>query len=157
MNHNETYIHNPNYDHRDYQTDLSASTVLLKYLDKYPKPKPNIMYNERQLEMNNYYIMKYKSESYILKLIIFFCGLALIGCLFFFKGFISETLYIMYLGIIISVGIITIIYNIYDLLYRDNRRFDEYDYGYMSLTGTDMSGNTTDNSTNDDSNKFKCV
>lgn len=157
MNHNETYIDNPNYDERDYQTDLSASTVLLKYLDKYPKPSPNNIYNERQLEMNNYYIMKYKSESYILKLIIFFCGLSLIGCLFFFKGFISETLYIMYLGIIISVGIITIIYNIYDLLYRDNRRFDEYDYGYMSLIGTDMSGNKTDNSTNDDSNKFKCV
>jgi uncharacterized membrane protein len=158
MNQKQTYIDNPNYDNQNYQTDLSASTVLLKYLDKYPKPTHNIIYNERQLEINNYYIMKYKSESYILRLIILFCGLALIGCLFFFKGFISETLYITYLGIIISVGIITILYNVYDLLYRDNRRFDEYDYGYMSLIGTDMSSpQTKDNSTNNDSDKIKCV
>lgn len=155
MNQTHSYIDNPNYDNSDYQTDLSASTVLLKYLDKYPKPKPNIIYNERQLEINNYYIMKYKSESYILKLIIFFCGLALIGCLFFYKGFIGETLYITYLGIIISVGIITIIYNVYDLIFRDNQRFDEYDYGYMSLA-IDVSGNKVDNS-NDDSDEIKCV
>lgn len=155
---NQTYIDNPNYDQSIYQTDLSASTVLLKYIDKYPKPKHNIVYNDRQLEINNYYIMKYKSESYILQLIIFFCGLALIGCLFFFKGFISETLYLIYLGIIISAGIITILYNISDLLYRDKRRFDEYDHGYMSLIGEDMSVSTTNNnSTNDDSNKNKCV
>jgi hypothetical protein len=62
--------------------------------------------------------------------------------LFFLKGFIGETLYIIYLGIIISIGIITIGYNIYNLLYRDNIRFDEYDYGYMSEIGTDISGNT---------------
>ena len=154
---NQTYIDNPNYDEQYYQTDLSASTVLLKYLDRYPKPKPNIIYNERQLEINNYYIMKYKSESYILRIIIFFCGLALIGCLFFFKGLIGETLYITYLGIIISVGIITILYNVYDLMYRDNRHFEEYDYGYMSLIGSDMSGNTIDNSATDDSDKIKCV
>lgn len=158
MTQTQTYIDNPKYDETDYHTDLSASTALLKYLDKYPKPKHDIVYNERQLEINNYYIMKYKSESYIFRLIIFFCGLALIGCLFFYKGFISEILYIIYLGIIISVGIITIIYNVYDLIYRDKRRFDEYDYGYMSLIGTDVSGNTVDNSTNDnDSDKIKCV
>lgn len=153
---NQTYIDNPNYDQSIHQTDLSASTVLLKYVDKYPKPKHNIVYNDRQLEINNYYIMKYKSESYILQLIIFFCGLALIGCLFFFKGFIGETLYLIYLGIIISAGIITILYNIFDLLYRDKRRFDEYDHGYMSLIGSDMSGNKLDNSSNDN-DKIKCV
>lgn len=155
---NKTYIDDPKYDQSDNQIDLSASTVLLKYLDKYPKPKHDIIYDERQIEINNYYIMKYKSESYIFKLIIFFCGLALIGCLFFSKGFISETLYIIYLGIIISVGIITIIYNVYDLLYRDKRRFDEYDYGYMSLIGSDMAVPTTkDESINNDSDKIKCV
>jgi hypothetical protein len=153
----QTYIDNPNYDKDNYQTDISASTVLLKYLDKYPQPKPNIIYNERQLEINNYYIMKYKSESYILRLIIFFCGLSLVGCLFFFKGFIGETLYITYLGIIISVGIITIIYNVYDLFYRDKRRFEEYDYGYMNLIDSDVSGNKDDKSANDDSDKIKCV
>jgi len=130
----------------NYSSDLNNSYLLLKYLNKSKrdpdKEHPNIIYNERQIDVNKYYIMKYQSESYILKLIIFFCGLALIGSLFFFKGFIGETLYIIYLGIIISIGIITIGYNIYNLLYRDNIRFDEYDYGYMSEIGTDIYGNT---------------
>jgi hypothetical protein len=82
--------------------------------------------------------MKYQSETYILKLIIFFCGLALIGALIFLKGFINESIYILYLGIIISVAIITIAYNIYNLIYRDNTRFDETDFGYMQKPGTDV-------------------
>jgi hypothetical protein len=98
----------------------------------------NDIYNKKLLDVNNYYILKYKSESHILKLIIFFCGLALIGCLFFLKGFIGETLYIIYLGFIITIGLFYIIYNIYDLIYRDNQRFDEYDYGYMQKPGTDL-------------------
>jgi len=130
----------------NYSSDLNNSYALLKYLNKSQRDpdesQPNIIYNERQIDVNKYYIMKYQSESYILKLIIFFCGLALLGCLFFLKGLIGETLYIIYLGIIISIGIITICYNMYNLLYRDNMRFDEYDYGYMSNIGNDISGNT---------------
>jgi hypothetical protein len=99
---------------------------------------PNVNYNKKLLDVNNYYILKYKSESHILKIIIFFCGLALIGCLFFLKGFIGETLYIIYLGFIITIGLFYVIYNIYDLKYRDNQRFDEYDYGYMQKPGTDL-------------------
>jgi len=129
----------------NYSNDLNNSYALLKYLNKSQRDpdeaQPNIIYNERQIGVNKYYIMKYQSESYILKLIIFFCGLALIGCLFFLKGLISETLHIIYLGIIITIGLITILYNVYNLLYRDNIRFDEYDYGYMSSIGDDLSGN----------------
>ena len=147
----------------NYSNDLNNSYSLLKYLNKYQrdpdKEHPNLIYSERQIGVNKYYIMKYQSESYILKLIIFFCGLALIGSLFFLKGFIGETLYIIYLGIIISIGIITIGYTIYNLLYRDNIRFDENDYGYMpdvsGNTGIDVSGNSgnTGNTGNDEENK----
>lgn len=148
----------------NYTTDLSASLFLLKYLDKYHDKPKNLTYDKRQVDINKYYIMKYKSESYILKLIIFFCGLALIGCLFFFKGLISETLYIVYLGFIITIGIIMVVYNIYLLKYRDNQRFDEYDYGYMQRPGTDV-GNliikNADNSSSDSdktiNSKEKCI
>jgi hypothetical protein len=98
----------------------------------------NHIYNQKLLDVNNYYILKYKSESNILKLIIFFCGLALIGCFFFLKGLIGEALYIIYLGFIITICAVYIIYNIYDLKYRDNQRFDEYEYGYMKEPGTDV-------------------
>ena len=104
------------------------------------EPNKNHIYNQKLLDVNNYYILKYKSESNILKLIIYFCGLALIGCFFFLKGFIGEALYIIYLGFIISIGVVYVIYNIYDLKYRDNQRFDEYEYGYMKEPGTDMLG-----------------
>ncbi len=132
----------------------------------YPKKEPNKnhIYNQKLLDVNNYYILKYKSESNILKLIIFFCGLALIGCVFFLKGLIGEALYIIYLGFIITIGVFHVIYNIYDLKYRDNQRFDEYEYGYMNEPGTDLSGSyITVNTTNDDEldrkedKKNKCI
>ena len=134
------------------------------YQNPTKEPSKNHIYNQKLLDVNNYYILKYKSESNILKLIIFFCGLALIGCVFFLKGLIGETLYIIYLGFIISIGVVYVIYNIYDLKYRDNQRFDEYDYGYMDEPGTDLSGiNVSDIKTNDDEldtkndKKNKCI
>jgi uncharacterized membrane protein len=141
----------------NYTNDLNASHRLLKYMNSYHHKKDNNIYNDKQVEVNTYYIMKYQSESYILKLIIFFCGLALIGCLFYFKGFISETMYIIYLGIIISVGIITIIYNIYNLLYRDKRIFDEYDYAYRQEPGTDISGSEIEDKDTNTENENKCI
>ena len=135
LNHAQQYSNNVNVD-KNYKNDLYLSTGLLKYLDSHTsKPIPNNIYSERQIDINKYYIMKYQSETHILKLIIFFCGLALVGCLFFFKGFIGESLYIIYLGVVITVAFIIIIYNIYILIYRDNRRFDEHDFGYMTSSG----------------------
>jgi len=134
------------------------------YQNSTKEQNKNHIYNQKLLDVNNYYILKYKSESNILKLIIFFCGLALIGCVFFLKGLIGEALYIIYLGFIISIGVVYVIYNIYDLKYRDNQRFDEYEYGYMKEPGTDLSGiNVSDIKTNDDDldtendEKNKCI
>ena len=122
------------------------------------RPNENHIYNQKLLDVNNYYILKYKSESNILKLIIFFCGLALIGCLFFLKGFIGESLYIIYLGIVIGLGSIVVIYNIYKLIYRSNTKFDENEYGYMQTLGGDLSDNMIDISFNiDTDNEIKCV
>lgn len=122
--------------------------------------KKNI-HDEKELEVNNYYILKYKSESDILKSIIFFCGLSLIGCFFFLKGLIGETLYIIYLGCIITFGMIYIIYNMYNLKYRDNQKFDEYDYRYTQNTGTDIKPiekEKIDEDLNiDDDKKNKCI
>lgn len=135
LNDAQQYSNNVNVN-KNYKNDLYISTGLLKYLDSYKsKPTPNNVYNERYIDANKYYIMKYQSETHILKLIIFFCGLALIGSFFFLKGLISQSLYIVYLGFIISIAIIVIIYNIYLLIYRDTRRFDEYDFGYMATPG----------------------
>ena len=155
-------IDEPNYINSNYSLDISQSYNSLKYLNSYKKKPGNEIYNERHIDVNNYYIMKYQSESYILKLIIFFCGLSLLGCLFYLKGLIGETLYIIYLGFIISIGIIMVIYSIYKLIYRDYYYFDETNFNYMSYPGTDISGQDmkkNEKKSNSDINtsKNKCV
>jgi hypothetical protein len=156
-------IDDPNYTNSDSLEDIQKADIALKYVNTYKQKPGNEIYNERHVDVNKYYIMKYQSESYILKLIIFFCGLALIGCLFYLKGLIGETLYIIYLGIIISIGMITVIYNIYKLVYRDYYYFDEINYGHMGYPGTDISGqDMTQNKkkksdSNVNSSKNKCV
>jgi hypothetical protein len=155
-------IDDPNYTNSDEFRDMMGGVSALRYLNSYKQKPGNEIYNKRHIDSNKYYIMKYQSESYILKLIIFFCGLALIGCLFYLKGLIGETLYISYLGIIISIGIIAVIYNIYKLIYRDYYYFDETNYDYMRYPGTDISGgdmtsNEKSNSSTVNSSKNKCV
>jgi len=140
-NYLQQYVNNININ-SNYNYDIGLSGGFLKYLNSYKSDpnanNPNSNYKQRHIDVNKYYIMKYQSESYILKLIIFFCGLSLVGAFFFLKGFINESLYIVYLGIIISIAMITIAYNIYKLIYRDNTRFDETDFGYMKDPGTDV-------------------
>ena len=150
-------IDDPNYINSNYSLDISQSYNSLKYLNSYKQKLGNEIYNERHIDVNKYYIMKYQSESYILKLIIFFCGLSLLGCLFYLKGLIGETLYIIYLGIIISIGIITIIYSIYKLIYRDYYYFDETNYDYMPYPGTDISGQDIENKSSVKTSKNKCI
>lgn len=133
-------IDDPKYTTSSSFDDTGKGIVLMQYMNSYKQKPVNEIYNDRHIDVNKYYIMKYQSESYILKLIIFFCGLSLIGCLFYLKGLIGETLYIIYLGIIMSIGIILVIYNIYKLIYRDYYYFDETNYDYMQHPGTDISG-----------------
>lgn len=127
---------------KNYEKDAKFSSEVLAHMNEIQRhDKKKIVqkqYKNRQVEINNYYIMKYNSESYIFKLIIFFCGLALIGCLFHLKGYIDDTLYAVYLGIILSVATITIIYNIFLLFFISKRYFDESDYGNLYNIGTDM-------------------
>jgi len=159
-NYLDQYVNNKTIN-RNYNYDIGVSQGFLKYLNSYKSDpnanNPNSAYKQRHIDVNNYYIMKYQSESYILKLIIFFCGLSLIGALFFLKGFINESLYILYLGTIISIGMITIAYNIYKLIYRDNVRFDETDFGYMQNPGTDISYADVEIDVNQNEIDEKCV
>jgi len=152
----------------NYKKDINYSTYLINYLNNI-KNKQNSRkqpYNEanekRKLEINNYYILKYKKESDILKELIFFCGLALIGCIVFMKGFISESFYIIYLASIFVIGFIKILYSIYNLYSRDNINFDETDFSYSSIAGTDISNNIINTDTDKDNtivtnDDYKCI
>ena len=134
----------------NYQNDITMSNYFLTKLNIIKTKKntliqPNNEDNDkRQIEINNYYILKYKKEGDILKTLIFFCALALIGSLFSIKGLISETVYIIYLSSIFSIGLMIILFSTYNLYSRDNINFDETDFSYSSVAGTDMSYNTID-------------
>jgi len=138
---------NPNFsaEKDNYSTDITTSTNFTKLVTSLQMDHSyNLFNDERQIQINNYYILKYQAESNVLKQIIFFCGLAIIGCLFFMNGLISESVYVLYLGIIIGIGCIYVSYSIYKLMFRDKIRYNEYDFGdmYDPGKGTDLSYNT---------------
>jgi len=133
----------------NYNNDITNSNVFMSYLNNNKKllNNDNSANNIRQIEINNYYTSKYNSESNILKNVVMFCCLALVGSLFFLKGVISESLYIVYLGILLFIGFITVVYGIYNLYFRDNIKFDEYDFQFMKAPGNDMPSQKVDEPT----------
>jgi hypothetical protein len=133
-NHNSQY-NNFSNEMINYNNDIRYSSILLQYLNKNTLNDND----KRQMEINNYYISKYNNESNILKQIIFFCCMALVGSLFFLNGLISESLYIVYVSLIIFIGCMNVFYSIYNLYLRDNIVFDEYEYKFMNAPGKDMS------------------
>jgi hypothetical protein len=147
-------------ENTNYKKDIDYSTYLIDVINDIQIKKNSLKqpYNEenekRQLQINNFYILKYKKESDILKQLIFFCGLALLGCIVFMKGFISEPFYIIYLAIIFVIGLLKILFSIYNLYARDNIIFDETDYSYSSIAGRDLY-NISDTSIKIDKDKDK--
>ena len=137
-----------------YDGDVRMSTMMLQYLNNNKlEDIDNSLNDMRQIDINNYYTSKYNKESNILKQIIFYCCLALVGSLFFLKGLITETLYIIYLAIIICIGFSAVLYSLYDLYMRDSIVFDEYDYPYMKAPGSDISDNSVEIKDTVDPNK----
>jgi len=133
---NITKYNNFSKEMKNYNGDIKMSGMMLKYFNNNKlEDIDNSLNDMRQIETNNYYTSKYNKESYILKQIIFYCCLALVGSLFFLKGFITETVYIIYLAIIIFIGFSAVIYSLYDLYMRDNIIFDEYDYPHLNSPG----------------------
>ena len=107
----------------------------------------NNIYNnqERLIQIDKYYLLKYKAQSDILKTIIFFCFLGLVGAVLYNKNLISSSIYNIYLGSIFALLIILISKNTYNIFLRDNINFDEYDYGFLykpPATALTMNKNT---------------
>jgi hypothetical protein len=148
LNPTDANYSNLNAEKKNYLKDIHVSTELTNILT-YDKNRENSLKNsnpiheERQLQINRYYILKYQAQSNVFKLIIFFCGLAIIGCLFYMKGFIGQGVYIFYLGIILVIGFLSITYSIYNLFFRDTIHYDESDFGLMSAPGNGLDMTTT--------------
>ena len=122
-------------------SDISYSTLVAKQLYAFengPVKQDIITNQQRLIKIDRFYIDKYKAQTTILKQIIFFCCLGLIGAIFYNKQIISLDVFNFYLIVLFSVLLYYTGYGLYDIYSRDNQNFDEYDFGTL----TDMSMNS---------------
>jgi len=130
--------------------DIGASTAVAKQLYAFEHGAYNqdILKNqERLIKIDRFYISKYIAQTNILKQIIFFCCLALLGAIFYKRQLISLTVFHFYLVVVFSVMLFYTGVSFYDIYSRDSQNFDEYDFGART-SGEDVSMNKT-NSTFD--------
>jgi hypothetical protein len=85
----------------------------------------------RMVQINTYYGQRYEAQSNLMKIIILFCLPVLILFIIKKKGFIPETISNYLIGIIIAVGAIVILRNVWDILTRSNMDFNSYNWDYQ--------------------------
>jgi hypothetical protein len=114
---------------------------------------------KRQVQMNVYYIKRYYKQIGILKQIIFFCCLGLIGFILYNYGILSEKILVLYIGSLLAILFVKVLYDLWDLYIRDDKNFDEYDFSiYGNGQKTSDNPDLIEISSNEDKNLTKkCV
>lgn len=84
----------------------------------------------RMIEINTYYTEKYRAQTDLMKLIIYFAIPLLLLTILANKGIISNNIAYGIGGVILFIGVIMVIMKIYDLNNRDNMNFREINVGY---------------------------
>lgn len=84
----------------------------------------------RLVQINTYYGQRYETQSNLMKKIILVCVPLLIVFILKKKSLLPETISNYLVGIIIAVGAILIIRDVWDIFTRSNMNFDEYDWAY---------------------------
>ena len=83
-----------------------------------------------QIRWNTYYYKKYRQQTKLLIFIIFICILMIILTKLRERfSYFDEKAYTMIIGTILAFGFIYLIYGLWDLYIKDDKNFDEYDYG----------------------------
>jgi hypothetical protein len=138
------YAANPNDNALNMDIEMTNSVIKslyeLKGGDKYAQEKIN---KNRLVQLDRYYIAKLQAETRVLKTIVFFCCLGLIGTLIFNNRLITSLFYTVYMGILFFIMFIIVSRDLVDIFLRDNMIFDEYDYAFLNrpavslMTGDD--------------------
>jgi uncharacterized membrane protein (DUF485 family) len=124
---------NSNVSYDNYLTDMSMSnyyTNMLYNVHNLNDVSQNSINLERNSEVSAFYLFKYNKQIYLLKLIIFVCCIALIGCIIYNYGIMPSNMFTIYLGVVFAIGGILVLYNLFDIYVRDNHNFNEYDQLY---------------------------
>lgn len=98
---------------------------------------------KRMIEINNYYYKKYNAQTSMLYFIVKICILLIVLSFLNerFRFIYTDMLYSISVGVISGLSFIYICYGIYDIMLRDNRNFDEYDFGTMNRSSEDYEAN----------------
>ena len=89
----------------------------------------------RLVEINTYYGHRYEAQSGLMKKIIMVCIPILILFILKKKGILPETIGNYIIGIVIAVGAVFIMYNVWDIFTRSNMDFNTYDWEYEQPDG----------------------
>ena len=93
--------------------------------------KQNLHNKNRFLEIRNFYDKKMNDQINIFKFMIFVCCIMLFITFFYKNGFISDNIFVVLIGVGISVLVIYVIGKLIDIILRDSNVYDEYNYYTM--------------------------
>lgn len=119
--------------YENYNTDLEYQRTIHALIDDLKGSatstlEKNVNHKKKQQDIQEYYHQQYEQQIFIIKLLIFFAFIAMMGCLLFNYGWISVYLLTFYLGFVFSVGFVVVFYYLWDLSLRDTSIFDEYNF-----------------------------
>jgi hypothetical protein len=93
----------------------------------------------RMVEINTYYGQRYEAHINIIKFIIMVCIPVLLITVLNKKNFISSNIANIIMSIVIGIACIILFYKVYDLMFRDNMNYSQYQWKF-DPTKVDLSG-----------------
>lgn len=97
---------------------------------------------ERMVGVNNYYTRRYESHADIMKHIIFYCGIIILGIFLMKMGIVTDEIASLIIIITLCFGIIIVGKKVYDLSRRNNIDYDKYNFPFDITKVPDTSRNT---------------
>jgi len=97
---------------------------------------------ERMVGVNNYYTRRYESHADIMKHIIFYCGIIILGIFLMKMGVVTDEIASLIIIIALCFGIIIVGKKVYDLSRRNNIDYDKYNFPFDITKVPDTSRNT---------------
>jgi hypothetical protein len=92
----------------------------------------------KKIRWNTYYYKKYRQQTHMLFFISCICVLMIVLSKLR-SAYFDEKAYSLVIGIILGLSVIYMLYGLWDLLLKDDKNFDEYDYSIYGSSGKNIS------------------
>tara|TARA_B100000424_G_scaffold224511_1_gene184420 strand:- start:7384 stop:8319 length:936 start_codon:yes stop_codon:yes gene_type:complete len=92
----------------------------------------------RMTEINDYYSEKYRTQTKVMKTIVYFCVPILVLGILTKNELIPQNIGLGIIGILIGLAIMVVLYQVNDIWWRDNMVFDEYDWDWNPKDGANV-------------------